>query len=375
MSEYTALFERAAARYDGTPLSTDALLLRRDRKRRDRRIRAGVVGLVIAIAVGWWGLHAIRSTPLPAEPPEEHSTGLGIFEPVAGRIVFQNGTDRRYDAGLWAVDPNSPSVSSLVRLGGKGSIPLGWSSDGTQLLVMREDHDTPFPYKDALFVLHADGSETLLNENAMYTEGASISPDGSRVIFAAAGGAYFPYNDPSAEPGLFVVDTAGGQPVPIPYPAIGDPVSSPTFSPDGTQIAYLLRRLSDDDIEVWVADADGSDAHEILADEPAVAAGVGKLSWSPAGDRIVMDNALGRVLEIYTFAPDGSEFETVITGGMNPVWSPDGSQIAYMLPYDGPPGAGPPGLAIADADGSNVREFGLAMSGPWHPGQVAPTQP
>ena len=26
------------------------------------------------------------------------------------------------------------------------------------------------------------------------------------------------------------------------------------------------------------------------------------------------------------------------------------------------------GLAIVDADGSNVREFGFATSGPWHPG-------
>jgi hypothetical protein len=27
------------------------------------------------------------------------------------------------------------------------------------------------------------------------------------------------------------------------------------------------------------------------------------------------------------------------------------------------------GLTIADADGSDVREFGFAYSGPWHPGE------
>ena len=32
------------------------------------------------------------------------------------------------------------------------------------------------------------------------------------------------------------------------------------------------------------------------------------------------------------------------------------------------PGDNPAGLAIADADGSNVRPFGFAASGPWHPG-------
>ena len=63
---------------------------------------------------------------------------------------------------------------------------------------------------------------------------------------------------------------------------------------------------------------------------------------------------------IYTFAPDGSDFTKVITDGSSPYWSPDGSQIAYN---------GPSGLAIADADGSNVRAFGFAASGPWHPGE------
>jgi Tol biopolymer transport system component len=147
-------------------------------------------------------------------------------------------------------------------------------------------------------------------------------------------------------------------------------VSSPTFSPDGTRIAYLVRALDGDDMSVWVADADGSNAHEILANEPALTEGVFGLTWSPSGDRIAMDNSIGRVLEIYTFAPDGSDFTTVITGGMNPVWSPDGSQIAYMVPYGDRPGGDPPGLAIADADGSNVRTFGLAMTGPWHPGTL-----
>jgi hypothetical protein len=82
---------------------------------------------------------------------------------------------------------------------------------------------------------------------------------------------------------------------------------------------------------------------------------------------------------MYTFAPDGSNFTTVISGGMNPFWSPDGSQIAYTVPYDPPPGVGPSGLAIADADGSDVRVFGFAASGPWHPGtsveDAPPTPP
>jgi Tol biopolymer transport system component len=66
----------------------------------------------------------------------------------------------------------------------------------------------------------------------------------------------------------------------------------------------------------------------------------------------------------------------VIALGSVPFWSPDGSRIAYTIRCDPDPSyscggfgakANPPGLAIADADGSNVKEFGYGASGPWFP--------
>lgn len=306
-----------------------------------------VAALATAVAVG----SGILRLPWVVDS-EEPSVDLGIFAPIADRIVYCT------DSGLWAVDPIAPSPTPTpVRLEGMAdpdgqcasfTEPLGWSSDGTELLFQREDltsNDLCCP--DYLYILRADGTETQLNSDSMYTNGAAIAPDGSRVIFAA--GDYR-----GVDVGLFVVDAEGGQPVRI---AQGQ---EPTFSPDGTQIAYVSYGLTG--ARVWVANADGSDAHEILAGEPALAEGSFSLAWSPAGDRIAMDNGLEGHVAIYTFAPDGSEFTEVITGGSNPHWSPDGSQIAYgALP-------GTPGLSIADADGSNARTFDFGASGPWHPG-------
>jgi hypothetical protein len=314
-----------------------------------------VAALGTAIAVG----SGILRLPLVIDDPEiEPMRDLGIFEPVAGRIVYYAASS------LWAVDPSAPSTAStLVRLGPEGTadadrqfasftVPLGWSSDGTELLFIRQDPtDQSFPYDRHLFILHADGTETQVTPEPV--GGAAISPDGSRVAFAADG-----------DDGLYVVDAEGGQPVRI---ANGE---EPTFSPDGTQIAYLsLPRdgccVSQGREHVWVANADGTDAHEILADEPALAEGVFELTWSPAGDRIAMGNSLEGHVAIYTFAPDGSDFTKVITGAAKPYWSPDGSQIAYVMLE------GTSGLSIADADGSNVRTFDFGNPGPWHPGKLA----
>ena len=292
--------------------------------------RALVVVSALALLVTLLaGIVYVGSLRLQTERPPVLS--LGIFEPAAGRIVFHSpswGGDRGYAGGLWAVDPSAPSVSTLVRLGAEGDLPLGWSRNGTELLFMRDDRTDPgLCCPKHLYILRADGTETQLSKDAMYTYGATIAPDGSRVVFAAG-----PYR---GNPSLFIIDAAGGQPI-----RITDQGEAPTFSPDGRQIAYVA--LGPTEAQVWVANADGSDARLILSREEALIRNVGgwDLAWSPTGDRIAIGLGFEAVPAIYTFAPDGSNFTKVVTGGMNPYWSPDGSQIAFLIPDDLPQGDG-----------------------------------
>ncbi len=289
-------------------------------------------------------------TSTPGTPDD-----LGIFAPVAGRIVYGD------EHGIWGVDPAAPGAATRVQLTSEAGIPLGWSSDGTRLLIMRQARgETAGPVGVRhLYVLHADGSETQVTERPMAIQSGTISPDGTRVVFA--GGTETPEGECCTRFALYAVDADGGPAEMLVESRYGI-LDELTFSPDGTLIAYA-DGAGDHSHTVWVMDSDGSDAHQVVSNETTGGAGhVSGLAWSPAGDRI----ALGLEGTTYTFATDGSNFTRVITRGDRPYWSPDGSQLAYSDACDQDPNGC--GLAIADADGSNARKLGFATSGPWHPG-------
>jgi WD40-like Beta Propeller Repeat len=264
------------------------------------------VTAVAVVAIGVVGLTVVRPpqpggvggqpVPSPTAQPSLTATAAPASTPtaVAGRIVC--GTQNR------EVRARVPIGDGIV---GEAGTVLGCSRDGTRLLIQKGDEN--------LFVLHADGSETQVSElvsgfkdipGSSRPSGATISPDGSRVVFAGLtktpeeGG--FCHNG-----ALFAVD-ADGRPAEVLWESQRNGiVRYPTFSPDGTQIAFA-DGYCDRDHSVWVMNADGSDAHQIVtADDTPLGAGqVRGLAWSPAGDRI----ALAFEAEIYAFATDGSGF-------------------------------------------------------------------
>lgn len=207
----------------------------------------------------------------------------------------------------------SPAEPTPVQPTSATDAPLGWSSDGTRLLIQRGSED--------LFVLRADGSETQITEQlsgfseipgSARPSGATISPDGSRVVFA---GLTRPWEEGRSchDGALFVVGVEGG-PTEVLWESEaageGGVVREPTFSPDGSRLAFA-DGYCDHDHSVWVMDADGSHAQRIVSSE-LEAGWVRGLAWSPAGDRLALafegsvpDDPSIR-LRYVTFAPDGS---------------------------------------------------------------------
>lgn len=117
----------------------------------------------------------------------------------------------------------------------------------------------------------------------------------------------------------------------------------PTWSPDGSRIAFTSNRGGDFDI--YVMDADGSDQRR-LTDM------VGRDSspaWSPRGDRIAFVNGGDTTFaglvnstecndpNIYLVSADGGLPVKLTDKGANtdPSWSPDGKRIAFTSDRDG----------------------------------------
>ena len=102
---------------------------------------------------------------------------------------------------------------------------------------------------------------------------------------------------------------------------------NPSWSPDGSQIAFDSDR--DGNWEIYVMDADGSNPTNLTNN----AADDQRPAWSPDGSKIAFhSNRDGNLDEIYVMDADGSNPIRLTNNTDNdhcPSWSPDGSKIAF----------------------------------------------
>lgn len=326
-----------------------------------RFARLGVI-VVAGVAVGVLGLTLLRAPVIgpAASPSPSDSANLASSITRVDDEVLRFRPQSEGHGDLIAVHPGTGDVRVLVE-GLEDVDTAGWSSDGRWLAYEN--------VRGPLWVIGSDqrprqvgdpGSEwawsptgarlSLLDGGLLSvfdpatgqlaalgsTDWTPVwSPDGTRLVLGERGGSIFSIDARSGERSLLARLPGAGL----------DSVDGIEWSPDGTRLA-IFNDIIPGFGRLYILNADGSGVRVIAED-----AAVEGLDWSPDGARITFAESTDAEMRVWVAPADGAK--PVLLGsqphqgsGGDPVWSPDGSRIAFWTE---------PGVAfVIDADGSGA---------------------
>jgi Tol biopolymer transport system component len=233
---------------------------------------------------------------------EQTQPGIGnaAWSPDGRWVAYDH-----YGSGLWVVNAERGTRQLAVE---SSFVSWTWSPTDPQLAMVR---DSRLTVVDA-----STGRQTDLGDVVGEASAPVWSPDGTRILYGARGGS------------LYSVDVASGdRSLLVRLP--GENSMEIEWSPDGAYLA-IMHDLEPSGRRLYMMNADGSRVRVLLDNfEP------GGFAWSPDGTRLTYSAFSGRELRIWTVSLDGSAPSLVasVTNDIccrsSPVWSPDGSQIAF----------------------------------------------
>ncbi len=377
MSSIHDTLQRESERYTIHHGAFDRMTRRRDRKRRNERIAALVVGLAIAIGIVAVGSAILRSDErIPVDRKHRsllregevlelgHVDGATLYatdiatgakrtltgaeRPFAcsdcsqlqlsewglsaegGWIAYVQGASGMPDYGLWVLGANRDPILATTE-------PSGWAwSPSAELLAFGERREGAY---EVTLLDPATGERTTIVTYPFWIAALAWSPDGTQLAVAGS---------PS---GIQVVVLETGRSTSIASAARD--VHNMSWSPDGTRLVFEGLAIDErghnvtEPNQIRVVNVDGSD-DRILVDHGVQQVPV-QPTWSPDGTRIAYvtwpKGRQGDLSEVWVIGADGSDATRLfharcclaehyavnyayMTPG--PVWSPDGSRIAFL---------------------------------------------
>ena len=252
-----------------------------------------------------------------------------VWSPDGKKIAFLR------DFQICVMDSDGSNLENLTNGAAMNLGPV-WSPDGSKIAYTSmtcKFVDILTPEHGAFKLVNADGSSPMGLTTSESDYLPTWSPDGSKMAFQSK-------RDGNFE--IYVMNADGSKQVNLTNRSEDDEL--PQWSPTGAEIAFCRTGSRGTDIFVMTADGTGQ---ENLTHNPAQH--VRSIAWSPDGSRIAFASYLGEgLLEVFVMNADGSA-QVKLTSGMSPVWSPDGKKIAFESERDGHSE-----IYVMDADGKNT---------------------
>jgi Tol biopolymer transport system component len=287
------------------------------------------------------------------------------FPGTNGRIVFERDPDGfrgQQDPEIYSINFSGENLKRLTNNTTEDTDPA-WSADGRQIAYSGGGRRAWDSYSADLFVMNANGSDKTRVTKEREIPGAStaddsqpsFSPSGRKIVFVRS--AHYTNND------IYKIGTDGNgltRLVNIPsyeYHSGGDP----TWSPDGTRIAFFSG--VEDAYSIETVRPDGTSRKSVTTGYDP--------TWSPDGSRMAFHRSPdGSESRIYTAEADGTDENLLPTEegayDSEPAYSPGGGKIVFSSDRDGDRD-----LYVMDADGTDVRQLtnspGDDRSPDWQP--------
>lgn len=240
---------------------------------------------------------------------------------AASRIAFTM-TDAGWSKDIYVIDSDG---HGLTRLTSHRDIVLSpaWSPDASRLAFTSYRTGLPRIYLMDVASRRETMLEAVLGDGDYITP--SFHPNGVELAFAVTG---------SARSGLFMYDVArscclvnisGGAHYDL----------SPTFSPDGSRLAFNTNRFGDAVPQIMVMEAARGSAETLSPYEYGSAGHYAAPDWSPRNDLVAFHGRLesGRFhILVADLANGGRRLRQLTSEGNNedPSWAPDGRHIAFV---------------------------------------------
>ena len=239
---------------------------------------------------------------------------------AASRIAF-SVVDEDHNQELYVIDSDGENLQRITDFNSLTLSPA-WSPDGRRLAYISYKNELP-----ALFQMDlVTGEEQLIDPGR---EGQPITPaysaDGRLLSFALVGG---------GRSGIFTYDVDGDCCLTRLTQGRWEDLS-PTYSPQGRQIAFNSNRLGTATPQIYVMPAGGGSAELV---SPYIYGDEGYFTspdWSPTADQVAFHGRIERGryhILVADLANRGRSITQLTSTGNNedPSWAPDGRHLVFV---------------------------------------------